>query len=214
MESRVRFRDLKPYCAPESLEALRGPTTVASICRTRCAGRPTAAERTSTTRAGAAWPTRRCWPRGAPPIQERLLNRRRLVEMWPLLNLDRRVLDLWEGRFPELRVPYADGQRNIARVAIELDLGVDWRAQDPVMLDIGPVLSPDDAVGNETAACSPAARPATTSTWTASAARAGTRTNASSNSPNARTPASTGSGSHTGSWPSTAFNSARSSRTT
>ena len=49
-------------------------------------------------------------------------------------------------------IPYADGQRNIARVAIELSLGVDWLAQDPVMLDIGPVLSPDDAVGNKTSA--------------------------------------------------------------
>lgn len=101
-KSRGRFRDLKPYCAPESLEVLRGPTTVASICRTGCASGPTAAEWTSTIRAGAAWPTRRCRPRGAAD-QERLLNRRRLIEMWPLLNLDRRVLDLWEGRFPELR---------------------------------------------------------------------------------------------------------------
>ena len=40
---------------------------------------------------------------GSAADQERLLNRRRLVEMWPLLNLDRRVLDLREGRFPELR---------------------------------------------------------------------------------------------------------------
>lgn len=40
---------------------------------------------------------------GCADDQERLLNRSRLVEMWPLLNLDRRVLDPWEGRFPELR---------------------------------------------------------------------------------------------------------------
>ena len=40
---------------------------------------------------------------GSAADQERLLNQRRLIEMWPLLNLDRRVLDLWEGRFPELR---------------------------------------------------------------------------------------------------------------
>ena len=48
-------------------------------------------------------------------------------------------------------IPYADRQRSIARAAIERDLGVDWRARAPVMLGIGPVLSPDDAVGNKAA---------------------------------------------------------------
>lgn len=57
-------------------------------------------------------------------------------------------IDVHERRdsFARLSALGSDG------VAIELDLGVDWRAQDPVMLDIGPVLSPDDAVGNKTAA--------------------------------------------------------------
>ena len=36
--------------------------------------------------------------------QERLLNRDRLIELWPVINLDQRVRDLWETRFPELRV--------------------------------------------------------------------------------------------------------------
>ena len=36
--------------------------------------------------------------------QERLLNRDRLIELWPVINLDQRVRDLWEMRFPELRV--------------------------------------------------------------------------------------------------------------
>ena len=61
--------------------------------------------------------------------------------------------------------------------------------------------------------CSPAVRPVATLTWTASAARASTRTNSSSNSPNTQIPVSTRSGSQIGSQPSTAFNSARSSRT-
>lgn len=57
-------------------------------------------------------------------------------------------IDVHERRdsFARLSALGSDG------VTIELDLGVDWRAQDPVMLDIGPVLSPDDAVGNKTAA--------------------------------------------------------------
>ena len=36
--------------------------------------------------------------------QERLLNRDLLIELWPVINLDQRVRDLWETRFPELRV--------------------------------------------------------------------------------------------------------------
>ena len=36
--------------------------------------------------------------------QGRLLNRDRLIELWPVINLDQRVRDLWETRFPELRV--------------------------------------------------------------------------------------------------------------
>lgn len=57
-------------------------------------------------------------------------------------------IDVHERRdsFARLSALGSDG------VTIELDLGVDWRVQDPVMLDIGPVLSPDDAVGNKTAA--------------------------------------------------------------
>jgi hypothetical protein len=31
----------------------------------------------------------------------------------------------------------------------KVDLGVFWRAHDPVLLEIGPVLHPDDAVGGK-----------------------------------------------------------------
>ncbi|MEE8701675.1 hypothetical protein [Bifidobacterium crudilactis] len=31
------------------------------------------------------------------------INPRRLIETWPLLNLDPRVRELWESRFPQLR---------------------------------------------------------------------------------------------------------------
>ncbi len=37
-------------------------------------------------------------------------------------------------------------------VQMEVDLGIDWRRDDPVIFDIGPVLSLDDAVGNKIAA--------------------------------------------------------------
>lgn len=35
---------------------------------------------------------------------------------------------------------------------VDIDLGVDWREQDPVILDVGPVLSLRDAVGNKVSA--------------------------------------------------------------
>ena len=34
----------------------------------------------------------------------------------------------------------------------EIDLGIDWRSQPPIALDIGPVLAQSDAVGNKVAA--------------------------------------------------------------
>ncbi|MGI5287203.1 nucleotidyl transferase AbiEii/AbiGii toxin family protein [Nonomuraea polychroma] len=36
--------------------------------------------------------------------------------------------------------------------SVRVEMGVDWRAHPPVRLDIGPVLHPDDAVGNKVAA--------------------------------------------------------------
>lgn len=38
---------------------------------------------------------------------------------------------------------------NAAGEAVDVDLAVDWRAQDPVTLAVGPVLSEEDAVGNK-----------------------------------------------------------------
>ncbi|MFI7050591.1 nucleotidyl transferase AbiEii/AbiGii toxin family protein [Streptosporangium canum] len=36
--------------------------------------------------------------------------------------------------------------------SVKIEMGVDWRAHPPVRLEIGPVLHPDDAVGNKVAA--------------------------------------------------------------
>jgi hypothetical protein len=35
---------------------------------------------------------------------------------------------------------------------VKVELAADWRAHSPVLMDIGPVLHPDDAVGNKMAA--------------------------------------------------------------
>lgn len=48
--------------------------------------------------------------------------------------------------FAQLEVTGSSG------LTIEMDLGVDWRAHAPVHLEVGPVLSIDDAVGNKIAA--------------------------------------------------------------
>lgn len=102
-ESRVRFRDLKPYYAPESLEALRGPyhgrIDLPHQVRWQADRRGVDIDDPG----GRRMAYQALLAEGSAADQERLLNRRRLIEMWPLLNLDRRVLDLWEGRFPELR---------------------------------------------------------------------------------------------------------------
>ena len=42
--------------------------------------------------------------------------------------------------------------RDSSEPVATVDLGVDWRAEDPVRLAVGSVLAPDDAVGNKVAA--------------------------------------------------------------
>ena len=94
---RVRFRDVKPCHAPTTLDALRGPSHGVRWQEDRVGidvddvgGRRMAYQALLT--------------EGRVAEQERLLNRDRLIELWPVINLDQRVRDLWETRFPELRV--------------------------------------------------------------------------------------------------------------
>lgn len=50
------------------------------------------------------------------------------------------------AQFARLHVATSDGRQ------LDVDLGVDWRQDDPVRLDVGPVLSLADAVGNKVSA--------------------------------------------------------------
>ena len=50
------------------------------------------------------------------------------------------------SQFAQLRIATA------ANRCIDLDLAVDWRERDPVVLSVGPVLSLEDAVGNKVGA--------------------------------------------------------------
>ena len=55
--------------------------------------------------------------------------------------------------FARLRVSAPGGQQFV------VDLGVDWRERDPVNLDVGPVLSVEDAIGNKMSALYSRAEP-------------------------------------------------------
>ena len=98
---RIRFRDLKPYCAVANLDELRGPESgvihlpiwvrwqddrdvdISDLGGARMAYQALLAE-------------------GTEEIQAELLNKDVLQRLWPQLHLDQRVRDLWETRFPEL----------------------------------------------------------------------------------------------------------------
>ena len=55
--------------------------------------------------------------------------------------------------FARLRVSTLGGQQLV------VDMGVDWRERDPVNLDVGPVLSVEDAIGNKMSALCSRAEP-------------------------------------------------------
>ena len=50
------------------------------------------------------------------------------------------------GQFTRIHVCNQDGQQ------VEIDMGMDWREVEPVILDVGPVLSMQDAIGNKVSA--------------------------------------------------------------
>ncbi len=101
--ARVRFRDIKPYDAPVSLDELQGPhdgpIDLPHAVRWQ-------ADRLGVDVSNPGWRRmayQALLAEGTAEEQRRLLNRDRLIETWPVLNMDPRVRLLWEGRFPELR---------------------------------------------------------------------------------------------------------------
>lgn len=100
---RVRLRDIKPYDTPDSLDELRGPATglvqLPIGVRWVPGSRSYDVGREDTGRLVY----QAVLAEGLVDEQRRLLNRDRLLELWPILNLDKRIVQMWEGRFPELR---------------------------------------------------------------------------------------------------------------
>lgn len=99
----IRFRDIKPIEAPASLDELRGPSTGTVTLPLRVRWVPGARTYDVGNEAEAQIVYQAVLAEGTTEDQRRFLNRGRLIELWPELNLDQRVVRLWEGRFSELR---------------------------------------------------------------------------------------------------------------
>lgn len=97
------YRDVIPYEAPTTLDDLRGPR--AGVIRLPISvfwGPDRTFDLENVDLAVMAYQA--LIRDGTVAAQDRFLNRRRLVELWPDLTLPVRCRELWESRFPELQV--------------------------------------------------------------------------------------------------------------
>lgn len=102
-EGRVHFRDVKPYAVVDYLDQLRGPADGVVELSHSVLWAP-GNGRVNLDRPGELrLAYRAVLNEGTVDDLEQVLNRDRLVDVWPELLLPFRVLELWESRFPELR---------------------------------------------------------------------------------------------------------------
>lgn len=65
------------------------------------------------------------------------------------------AVDAWqEAGYEVLSARQSEGFANFVVItaegrSVEVDMGIDWRALDPVQMEVGPVLSVEDAIGGE-----------------------------------------------------------------
>ena len=98
----VHFRDAKPYAVVEDLAQLQGPAGGVVELSHSVLWAP-GGGRVDLDRAGELrMAYRAVLNEGTVDDLERVLNRDRLVAVWPELLLPLRVLAMWESRFPEL----------------------------------------------------------------------------------------------------------------
>lgn len=102
-EARVYFRDVKPYEVPRSLDELRGPVGGVVELRHSVLWAPGDGCVDLDEPGGVGIAYRAVLSEGTVADQTAVLNRARLIEVWDELLLPRRVRELWEERFPELR---------------------------------------------------------------------------------------------------------------
>ncbi|MDR1808247.1 MAG: transcriptional regulator [Propionibacteriaceae bacterium] len=98
----VHFRDIKPYFAPDSLDALSGPDGGVIKLPKRVFWVPGDGRVDLDRPGGTALAYETLLQEADAELQEQLINRRRLIEIWPELVLPLRVRRLWEDRFPQL----------------------------------------------------------------------------------------------------------------
>lgn len=106
-EARVYFRDVKPYAIVDSLDQLRGPAGGVvelshSVLWAPGDGRVDLDEPGGT---GLAY--RAVLSEGTVADLKQVLNPQELIAAWPDLMLPRRVREMWESRFSELRTTSA-----------------------------------------------------------------------------------------------------------
>lgn len=98
---RVRFQDVKPYDAPIHLDELRGPASGTVQLPPWVYWGPNPMMDLDVD-GDAIMAYQATIQEGRTVDQVQILNRDRLVAMWPELNLPPRARQLWESRFPEL----------------------------------------------------------------------------------------------------------------
>lgn len=106
-DERVFFRDVKPYDAPSSLDDLRGPDGGVVVLSHDVLWAPGGGEVDLDEPGGTPLAYQAVLAEGTADDQVAVLNRDRLMRVWPELMLPARVRALWEGRFPELVGPAA-----------------------------------------------------------------------------------------------------------
>jgi hypothetical protein len=100
-DTRVFYRDIKPYDAPERLEQLRGPRAGMLVLPINVHWGPKSAVSLDS-EGGVVKAYQAALAEGRLADHVVLLNRDLLIEIWPRLSLPLRVRALWEERFPEL----------------------------------------------------------------------------------------------------------------
>ena len=100
---RIRYRDTIPIEAPESLDELTGPATGQVVPPSHIHWAPKTRTYDMGNDPDAQIVYQAFLSEGTAEDQKEFINRDRLIELWPTLSLDQRVVKLWEGRFPQLR---------------------------------------------------------------------------------------------------------------
>jgi hypothetical protein len=102
-DTRVFYRDIKPYDVPDQLEQLHGPRSGRMELPRNVYWGPEAVVDLDTV-GGVMKAYQAALREGRVIDQVELLNRDLLIEVWGDLMLPSRLRELWESRFPELAV--------------------------------------------------------------------------------------------------------------